>query len=84
MHRVAPDCLLSKTETHLVHVVILVLQVPCSFPGNVIINVDSYRASGGGWVRLLFKNINGSPLDKVELAKVRITLRRWHITTLTL
>jgi len=44
-------------------------EVPCAFPGNVVMRVDSYRASGGGWVRLLFKNINGAPLDKVELAK---------------
>lgn len=51
----------------------VVLQVPCSFPGNVIVRVDSFRASGGGWVRLLFKNINGALLDKVELAKVRTT-----------
>ena len=36
-----------------------------------MVGVDSFRASGGGWVRLVFKNINGAPLDKVEIAKVR-------------
>lgn len=46
------------------------VQVPCAFTGGVITRVDSYRASGGGWVRLVFKNVNGSPLEKVELAKV--------------
>jgi hypothetical protein len=45
-------------------------QVPCAFAGGVVTRVDSYRASGGGWVRLVFKNVNGVPLEKVELAKV--------------
>lgn len=27
-------------------------------------------ASGGGWVRPTFVNVNGGPLEKVELAKV--------------
>jgi expansin (peptidoglycan-binding protein) len=44
-------------------------EVPCAFAGGVVTRVDSYRASGGGWVRLVFKNVNGVPLEKVELAK---------------
>jgi len=44
-------------------------EVPCAFAGGVTTRVDSYRASGGGWVRLTFKNVNGGPLEKVELAK---------------
>jgi len=36
----------------------------------VTVGVDSYRPTDGGWVRLVFKNVNGAPLDKVEVAKV--------------
>jgi hypothetical protein len=46
-------------------------QVPCSNKGGVVTRVDSYRSSGGGWVRLVFKNVNGTPLEKVEISKVR-------------
>lgn len=46
-------------------------EVPCAFEGGVIAHVDSYRSSGGGWVRMSFKNVNGAPLEKVEIAKVR-------------
>jgi hypothetical protein len=35
-----------------------------------VVDVDRFRTSMGGWVRLLFKNVNGSPLSKVELAHV--------------
>jgi hypothetical protein len=45
-------------------------EVPCTFEGGVIAHVDSYRSSGGGWVRMSFKNVNGAPLEKVEIAKV--------------
>jgi len=44
-------------------------EVPCAFEGGVIAHVDSYRSSGGGWVRMSFKNVNGAPLEKVEIAK---------------
>jgi len=44
-------------------------EVPCAFTGGVVTRVDSFRASGGGWVRLLFKNVNGAPVSKVELSK---------------
>jgi hypothetical protein len=46
------------------------LQVPCRFNGGVVVHVDRFRASAGGWVRMLFKNVNGSPLTKVEFSKV--------------
>lgn len=46
------------------------LQVPCAAKGGVVTKVAAYRATGGGWVRLVFNNINGSPLQKVELSKV--------------
>jgi hypothetical protein len=39
----------------------------------VVTRVDTYRSSGGGWVRLVFKNVNGTPLEKVEISKVRAT-----------
>jgi hypothetical protein len=45
-------------------------QVPCKFNGGVVVDVDRFRTSMGGWVRLLFKNVNGSPLSKVELSHV--------------
>ena len=45
-------------------------QVPCKFNGGVVVNVDRFRTSMGGWVRLLFKNVNGSPLSGVELTAV--------------
>ena len=32
--------------------------------------VDSYRATDGGWVRLVLKGVNGVTLEKVEIAKV--------------
>lgn len=44
-------------------------EVPCSNKGGVVTRVDSYRSSGGGWVRLVFKNVNGTPLEKVEISK---------------
>lgn len=47
-------------------------QVPCSFDGGVTARVDEIRTSDGGWVRLVFKTVNGAPLDKVELSKVGV------------
>jgi hypothetical protein len=46
------------------------LQIPCRFNGGVVVNVDRFRTSMGGWVRLLFKNVNGSPISRVEFSKV--------------
>ena len=53
---------------------LLCFQVPCAFTGGVKVRIDNFRTSGGGWVRMLFKNVNGSPVDKAELAKVRAVL----------
>jgi hypothetical protein len=55
----------------LIHPLLLLLQVPCAFSGGVTVRVDEIRASDGGWVRLVFKNVNGGPLEKVEITKVR-------------
>jgi hypothetical protein len=41
--------------------------VPCKFSGGVVVGVDGYRAAGGGWVRMAFKNVNGPALAKAEL-----------------
>jgi hypothetical protein len=41
--------------------------VPCKFSGGVVVGVDSYRAAGGGWVRMAFRNVNGPALAKAEL-----------------
>lgn len=46
-------------------------QVPCRFNGGVVVGVDRFRTTMGGWVRLVFKNVNGPPVDKVEFSKVR-------------
>lgn len=35
------------------------LQVPCPNTSNIIVNVDQYRASGGGWIKLSFKKVAG-------------------------
>lgn len=48
----------------------MVRQVPCKFNGGVVVNVDRFRTTMGGWVRLVFKNVNGSPLARVELTHV--------------
>lgn len=48
-----------------------ITQVPCSFSGGVVVGVNDFRASGGGWARLVFKNVNGAPLERVEIAQVR-------------
>jgi hypothetical protein len=45
--------------------------VPCRFNGGVVVNVDRFRTGMGGWVRLLFKNVNGSPISRVEFSRVR-------------
>lgn len=50
---------------------LMLLQVPCRFNGGVVVGVDRFRASMGGWVRLLFKNVNGPPLAGVQFSKVR-------------
>jgi hypothetical protein len=44
--------------------------VPCRFNGGVVVGVDRFRTTMGGWVRLVFKNVNGPPLAKVEFSKV--------------
>lgn len=57
--------------------VFMCCQVPCSFAGGVVVKVDRFRPSAGGWVRLLFKNVNGAPVNKVEFSKVG-ALRTWY------
>jgi len=44
-------------------------EVPCTNTGGVVVRIDSFRESGGGWVRLVVKNVNGAPLETVELSK---------------
>jgi hypothetical protein len=34
------------------------------------VRVDDVRTTAGGWVRLVFKTVNGDPLQKVEISKV--------------
>lgn len=36
-----------------------------------MVGVDRFRTTMGGWVRLVFKNVNGPPIAKVEFSKVR-------------
>lgn len=63
-----PHCRCPCLMSVLIH---LLQQVPCSFSGGVTVKVDQFRASDGGWVRLVFNTVNGGPLEKVELTKVR-------------
>jgi len=60
--------------------VFMCCQVPCSFAGGVVVKVDRFRPSAGGWVRLLFKNVNGAPVNKVELSKVSAPGTSYHAT----
>lgn len=43
-------------------------QVPCKFDGGIVVRTDAFRPSGGGWARLLFRNVNGPSLTKAEVA----------------
>ncbi|KAF8063780.1 EXPA32 [Scenedesmus sp. PABB004] len=35
-------------------------EVPCPFAGGIVVSVDAYRITGGGWVRLTLKNVAGA------------------------
>jgi hypothetical protein len=35
-----------------------------------VVNVGSFRTSGGGWLKLAFKNVAGSGIASVDLAAV--------------
>jgi hypothetical protein len=48
-------------------------QVPCSFNGTMIVNVDQYRPTGGGWLRLSIRNVaGGGSVTGVQLGKVML------------
>lgn len=45
-------------------------QVPCPARGGIVVNVDAFRTSGGGWLRLSLKNVAGEGgLTSVQLSK---------------
>lgn len=45
------------------------LQVECEPADNIMIHVDKYRATEGGWIRLAFRNVAGDAgINRVELA----------------
>jgi len=49
--------------------------VPCPFINPITINVDQYRASSGGWIRLSIRNVNGDgSVTGVQLGKVGLGL----------
>lgn len=47
------------------------LQVPCPFAGNIVVRVNNYRATAGGWLRLALRNVAGNAdISSVEVARV--------------
>eukprot|EP00879_Flechtneria_rotunda_P012123 GHRR01012661.1.p1 GENE.GHRR01012661.1~~GHRR01012661.1.p1 ORF type:complete len:114 (+),score=31.30 GHRR01012661.1:935-1276(+) len=52
-------------------------QVPCKVAGNIVVNVDTYRATAGGYIKLSLKNVAGSGgITSVQLAQTGSTAYR--------
>jgi hypothetical protein len=51
------------------------LQVPCSASGNIVVRVNNYRSTAGGWLRLALRNVAGmADVSSVQLARVSVML----------
>ncbi|WIA34463.1 hypothetical protein OEZ86_012795 [Tetradesmus obliquus] len=49
---------------------IMYRQVPCPFAGNIVVRVNNYRATAGGWLRLALRNVAGNAdISSVEVAR---------------
>jgi hypothetical protein len=45
--------------------------VPCPFSGNIVLRVNNYRSTAGGWLRLALRNVAGTAdISSVQLARV--------------
>jgi hypothetical protein len=51
-----------------------VLQVACPFSGNIVVRVNNYRSTAGGWLRLALRNVAGmADVSSVQLARVSVS-----------
>jgi hypothetical protein len=56
------------------HVLCAGLQVACPFSGNIVVRVNNYRSTAGGWLRLALRNVAGmADVSSVQLARVGVT-----------
>jgi hypothetical protein len=54
---------------------VLCCQVPCPYSGNIVVRVNNYRSSAGGWLRLALRNVAGmADISSVHLARVSACL----------
>lgn len=53
---------------------IMYRQVPCPYSGNIVVRVNNYRSSAGGWLRLALRNVAGmADISSVHLARAGTT-----------
>ena len=59
------------------------MQVECAPPDTIVVNVDTFRQSGGGFIRLDLQNVAGSgAIRSVELRQAVQSVSRVNLNTL--